>query len=114
MNKFGIVFIIFFGEALMILAEMWGARQYQPGVFWNVFLKMLVVMGAGGALLVAGYVLGYSSFKNIWVVSVVSITSILIIEPTLAYLIFHQTPTRGAAAGLLLGALGLALSLFWK
>lgn len=98
----------------MIFAEMWGASRFQLGTFWNNFFKMLAIMLPGGVLLVLGYMFGYQAFKNIWVVSVVSITSILIIEPALAYAVFHQVPTKGAVAGLVLGIIGLFLSLFWK
>jgi hypothetical protein len=37
-----------------------------------------------------------------------SITSILIIEPLIAYLVLKQLPTKGALIGLILGALGFA------
>ena len=56
----------------------------------------------------------FKAFKNIWIVSVISITSILLIEPVLAYFIFDQLPTKGAAIGLVLGAIGLYLALFYK
>jgi hypothetical protein len=52
--------------------------------------------------------IGYKSFKNIWVVSALSITSILIMEPLIGYIIFQQLSTRGALVGLLLGAVGFA------
>lgn len=114
MNKIFVVLAIFLGEGLMIYSEMYGARQYTPGSFNHIFWKMLTIMVPGGALLVAGYIFGYNAFKNIWIISVVSITSILLIEPVLAYAVFHQLPTKGAVAGLILGVIGLFLGLFWK
>lgn len=114
MNKYVILPIIFCGEALMIFAEMWGAKQFQLSGFWNIFWKMLIVQATGGAMLVTGYLWGYAGFKNIWIISAVSITSILLIEPILAFLIFHEIPTKGAGVGLILGAVGLSLALFWK
>jgi uncharacterized membrane protein len=82
-----VIALIFIGEALAIYAEMIGARTHslnsQP--FISIFLKMFVVIAVAGGLLVAGYMLGLGTFKNIWIVSVISITSILIVEPILAY-----------------------------
>ncbi|MEM5778032.1 MAG: hypothetical protein QXK49_00160 [Candidatus Aenigmatarchaeota archaeon] len=57
-------------------------------------------------MLILGYIFGFSSFKNIWIVSIISITSILISEPILAYTFFHQMPTTGALIGLVFGVLG--------
>jgi hypothetical protein len=56
---------------------------------------------------------GYRVFKNIWIVSAISITSILITEPILNYLIFHELPTKGALAGLILGVIGFVLALLF-
>lgn len=116
MAKIFVIILIFCGEALAIYSEMLGAKRFGLGdtAFWPLFFRIFVVMAAGGALLVAGYTLGYKAFQNIWVVSAISITSILLIEPILAYGFFRQMPTYGALAGLLLGAAGFCLALFWK
>ena len=110
-----VVLLIFAGETLAIFSEMAAARQYhlaeRPLV--QIFLKMFLIMILGGGLLLAGYILGFKHFQNIWIVSAVSITSILIIEPALAYGFFHQLPTRGAWIGLVLGAVGLITTLVW-
>lgn len=105
--------LIFTGEMLAIYAEMVGAKTHAifSGNFWEVFFKMLPIMVIAGALLIAGYILGYRAFKNIWIVSAISITSILIIEPILAWTTFQQLPTTGALIGLILGAIGLFISL---
>lgn len=103
-----VAILIFLGESFSIYAEMIAARTYSLGTqpFLEAFLKMFIVFVFGGMLLISGYMMGFSSFKNIWIVSVISITSILISEPTLAYVIFHQLPTKGAAIGLIFGILG--------
>jgi hypothetical protein len=56
--------------------------------------------------------LGFRAFQNIWIVSVSSITSILIIEPLVSYAFFRQSPTTGAFIGLVFGAIGFAAALF--
>jgi len=72
-----------------------------------------LLIALAGGFLIAGYMLGFNAFKNIWIVSVASITSILIVEPILAWTIFHQIPTIGTIIGFILGAIGLFLSIFY-
>lgn len=113
-SKVIVVALIFLGEALAIYAEMLGAKTYSLDgkLFLQIFLKMFLIIMIGGSLLVAGYMFGFKTFKNIWAVSVISITSILIIEPILAILFFKQWPTTGAMIGLILGALGFMATIF--
>jgi len=112
-SKILILLLIFAGEGFAIYAEMLGAKSFsisnQPVL--RIFLKMLLIFMVGGGFLTAGYIFGYKIFKNIWIVSAVSITSILIIEPILAILFFKQWPTTGAAIGLILGAIGFIFAL---
>jgi hypothetical protein len=114
-SKILVLVLLFFGEALAIYAEMIGARSNhistQP--FFQIFLKMFLLITLAGGFLIAGYMLGFNAFKNIWIVSVISITAILIAEPILAWTIFQQTPTTGAIIGFILGAIGLLISLFF-
>lgn len=114
-SKILIILFVVMGEVLMISAEMMGARAFaiNSNPFLKVFLKMLLVMTVGGGFLVAGYMLGFNSFKNIWVISIASITAILIIEPLLAYSLFKQMPTKGAIIGFILGVLGFIAALFF-
>jgi hypothetical protein len=74
-------------------------------------IKMFIIIVFAGVFLIVGYMMGFSAFKNIWIVSVASITSILIIEPILAYTVFQQLPTKGAIIGLILGILGFISSM---
>jgi len=113
-TKILVLVLIFLGEALAIYAEMIGARSHNvlQNPFLQTFIKMFLVIIIAGALLIAGYMLGYKSFKNIWIVGVISITSIIILEPILAYTIFKQLPTRGALIGLILGIAGMLSALF--
>jgi hypothetical protein len=114
-SKILVLILIFIGETLSIYAEMVGAKSNyivsQP--FLQIFLKMFLLITIAGGFLIAGYMLGFNAFKNIWIVSVASITSILIVEPILAWTIFHQVPTIGAIMGFALGAIGLFLSIFF-
>ena len=92
----------------MVYAEMIAARTHslEQNSFWTIFIKATGIMIIASTLLIAGYMHGFRGFKNIWIVSALSITLILIMEPLIGYLVFQQLPTRGAIYGLVLGALG--------
>ena len=100
----GIILLVV-GEAPSIYIELSLARKPT-----NIF-GMTIIFIAATPFLLYGYIISYSAFRNIWIVSVISITSILIIEPILAYLIFRELPTRGASIGLIFGTLGFISSL---
>lgn len=101
------IVLLVIGEALSIYAEMLSIKS-------NSFIKMFVLITVAGGLLIAGYMIGYKAFKNIWIVGAISITSILIVEPALAYLFFQQLPKTGALVGLIMGTIGLIFSIAWK
>ncbi len=110
------IVLLFLGEALSIYAELNFAEiLLHPGITPKetvlTFIKMILVITLGGIFLLGGYYLGYFSFKNIWIISVVSITAILIADPFLAYTFFKQIPERGSIIGLTLGVLGMIATL---
>ncbi len=114
-TKIFVVLLILAGESASIYAELAAAKNHtlsqQP--FLSAFLKMFPFIIAAGGLLLAGYILGYKSFQNIWIVSAVSITSILVVEPFLDYTLFQQLPTKGALIGLILGVIGFVVTLIY-
>jgi hypothetical protein len=109
------VLLLIIGESLSIYAEMVSARSVNlsknPLLF--VFLKMFLMMTVAGGFLLLGYILGFGAFKNIWIVSVASITSILVVEPILAWTMFRQIPTIGAIIGLALGVIGFVVAMIF-
>ncbi|MES2203069.1 MAG: hypothetical protein V4474_01975 [Patescibacteria group bacterium] len=112
MNKLFAVVLIFAGEALSIGAELVASKRVAaaPSEHVAIFLMMFIPIVVGGALLVAGYMLGYLYVRNIWIIAAVSIGSILVVEPMLAWLLFREIPTTGAAIGLVLGVVGVVIS----
>ncbi len=108
MYKLLAIALLLVGEAFSVYAEMIAAKEHALAnqSFQTIFIKAFCQMAIAGALLIAGYMLGYRSFRNIWMVSALSITSILLMEPLIGYLVFLQIPTRGALIGLILGAVG--------
>ncbi len=112
--QFLALILIFFGEAFSIGAELVASRRLAAGgsYFSTISLCMFLLVTLGGIMLVAGYMLGYAHLKNIWIIVAISIGSVLIVEPILAFLLFREVPTMGAALGLVFGILGTLASLF--
>ncbi|HCW08950.1 MAG TPA: hypothetical protein DGG95_16465 [Cytophagales bacterium] len=104
--------LIAVGEILAIYAELYSAHQLQAKSTQQVFWISFVIMTLAGAALLGGYMLGYKSFDNIWIVVAISIGSILVVEPIVAYSMFKEIPTKGAIIGLVLGMAGTLTSMF--
>lgn len=114
--KILIIVLIFVAESAAIYSEILSAKQFDgsQASFWRTFIKLSTFTFICASLIMVGYMFGQKSFKNIWIISVISITSILIVEPILAYGIFKQLPTKGALIGLIFGALGFMATIFLK
>jgi len=111
--KISSILLLFFGESLAIYIEVISAHQHREGLFWPLFLKLFLPIAIASGFILAGYMLGFQGFKDIWVVSVISIVSIIFMEPTINYLVFRELPGKGAALGLVFGMLGLvSLAIF--
>lgn len=99
---------VILGEALVIYSEVMGAKLYTSGISFWMTLAYAAPAGIAGALfLIVGYALGLKAFQNIWIVSAVSIGSLLIIEPIFNFLYIGDWPTLGATVGFALGVLGI-------
>ncbi len=105
MQKVIPIILLFLGESLAIYSEVIAAKNINSPL--STFWKMSGVMALAGLLLISGYMFGLRYLNNIWVVGVVSIASIIIMEPLITYLIFHQFPSKGALIGLIFGVIGL-------
>jgi hypothetical protein len=106
--KMWAVALLFGGEFFTIYAEMIAARLPSFATTPVLMLtKIIALFFVGSASLMTGYYCCYKAYQNIWVVTSISIVSILLVEPVLAWLLFNDFPTRGATIGLIFGALGL-------
>ena len=104
------VLSVFFGELLAVYAETFGVRsKLFSAEFWRIF----IIMAIGGFFLILGYIVGYKAYQNLWIVAVVSITTLLIVEPLVILIFFNQTPSIGALIGFVLGVIGLIVALFF-
>ena len=110
------LFLLFFGESLAIYTEIAGAKSTQSlsVIDWQTFIKLFVIMTLAGGSLLLGYMLGMISFKSAWVVAIISILSILIIEPILIFSFFREMPSKGSIVGLAFGLCGIAATLMIK
>lgn len=113
--KMGAILLIFTGEIFSISAQLLASKRIETGLAdQGAYLAWMFVAGAvGGVLLIAGYILGYMKFQNIWIVTAISIGSIVVFEPVLAALLFNQVPTTGAAVGLVLGIAAIISAVFF-
>jgi hypothetical protein len=104
--------LIFLGESFGIYAEVVGAKSIsQNNLFTKTFANFVVFVLISGALILSGYLVGIRAFKNIWLVSLTSILSILIVEPPLDYFVFKQFPTTGALIGFVFACIGFVATM---
>jgi hypothetical protein len=97
---------IFAGEVIAIFLEIYLAHRFETqGSFGEVaravvFLLPVAALGVG--LLLLGYIYGIRSLRQIWLVTVISWSSIVLIEPVLNYWFFRELPgARTVIAGFL-------------
>ena len=106
---------LFLGEALMIGAEIWAARYFgEHASPVRVFSTAFFISVGACLLLVYGYTYGYQAFKNIWIVTAISISGILVVEPIMAWALFRELPTVGAGIAFVLAVIGIFFALFVK
>ncbi|MEM4398099.1 MAG: hypothetical protein QW757_05770 [Candidatus Woesearchaeota archaeon] len=110
-----ILILIFIGESLAIYTEVASAKlnKNKEASFFNILTKMFFFILIANISIILGYYLGVIYFKNIWIISVISITSIIIVELILVWLFFKEIPSLGSIIGFVLGTIGLLFSLFF-
>lgn len=101
------------GEFCIIYSEVAVARLAQAGsTSWETLTFPVLLACFSGLCLMAAYWLGYRAVGDIWLVTVVSVTSLLMLEPLVIWSMFHEMPGRGEMIGFCLGALGLVAAVF--
>lgn len=107
--QFIVAALIFFGELLVIYSEQIGSKLYglQSYSFGVAFAYALVPAVAGALLLVVGYMLGLKFHQNIWAVTALSLSSILIVEPLFNYFFIGHIPELGSTVGFIFGVMGI-------
>ena len=107
--------LLLVGEALTVASEMYAAHYHEHRLasVSQIVLVATLAFALSGGFLIAGYMVGYQAFRNIWVVTTISVTSILFVEPLIAYFLFHEWPTPGVVVGVFLGIFGFIATLIW-
>ncbi len=106
--------LMIIGEACIIYGELAAARlAVAVSRDWRDVLLLAGFACFSGLCLLLAYALGYRATGNIWLVAVVSVLVLLICEPLLIWMLFHEVPGRGALVGFVLGALGLAATVWF-
>lgn len=106
--QFLAIILIVLGESLFVYAEMKAAQEVQQfySSLYETFFNHLLTISLGAVSVLLGYALGILFFKSIWVVFVLSILSMLLIEPIFAFLLFKTLPEIGAILGMFFGFIG--------
>ncbi|MGJ8523726.1 hypothetical protein R84981_002439 [Carnimonas sp. R-84981] len=107
-NRYMSAMSILVGEGVVVFAEMSAANELRISQkeMLEVFCFYLPLITIGGMLVIVGYVLGVKGFGNVWDVVVVSVASMLFIEPVIAYSLFRTLPEFGALVGMIMSFAG--------
>jgi hypothetical protein len=101
------ILLLVVGEIVTIYAELSAAKlPSNSGVALIGLIKPSILISFAGVCLIGAYWMGYHVVGNIWVVTIASLTSILVLEPIVVFAMFKEIPSRGAIIGFVLGALG--------
>jgi len=104
--------LLIVGEILTIYAELAAAKLPDNGALaLTGLIRPSLLIAVAGVCLIVAYWMGYHVVGNIWVVTIASLTSILVLEPIVVFAMFHELPSRGAIIGFILGALGFIAAL---
>lgn len=107
------IILMIIGEGCIIYGELAAARLAATATFdWRNALLLGCFACLSGLCLLLAYAFGYRATGNIWLVAVVSVLVLLICEPLLIWMLFREMPGLGAFVGFILGALGLAATVW--
>ena len=103
--KIFVILMMALGEAICIYAEIDIAKNKR------IFLDFWIITLAGVPLLIA-YYFGQKAFNSMWPVMAASLTSVLLIEPLVIWLMFRDLPSKLSIVSMVLGTTGLIITLF--
>lgn len=92
----------------MIYAESRGMHAYlYSHTFGSSFLSVSPYILFGAMLVLAGYLVAAYAFQDAWFVAIVSLLTVLLVEPVVMYAFFQEFPSRGEIIGFFLAVLGM-------
>ena len=104
------------GEFLAIYSEVIMSHRVEKISLasWQQYLYPFFIITIAGIPMIIGYATGIKAFKSIWVVSAISISCIVFLEPILNYAVFREFPSHGQLIGVIFCLLGLLSFVLFK
>jgi hypothetical protein len=113
--KLLILILIFLGELIGVYLEIALASKFKVNGSFSDILRFLFLLSPifiiCFSILLIGYIYGYRSFNKIWVVTIVSWSSILVVETLLNYFIFYELPRGKTLIGGILAIAAIVISI---
>ncbi len=114
MMKFWVLLVTVVGELLFIFLEIFFANKFKDTDFASQITTYLLLIAsmvvAFSILILWGYIYGYRTFEKIWVITIISWSSILVIEPLLNYFIFKELSAGKTLVARLLAVSAIIIS----
>jgi hypothetical protein len=104
--KLACVLLMVAGEGSMIAAEVMATKTD-----WMT-PRVLLFQWLAATLLLAAYSIGFKAWQDVWIVSVISVTTIVISEPIIVWHFTNSLPNRQTVVSLVL-ALSALVALTW-
>ena len=114
--KFIVLFLLFLGEFISIALEIILAGKFKSSgnlsEILKVFVYLIPIFILCLVFLLLGYIYGYRYFRKIWIVTIISWSSIVLVEPILNYIIFKELPSGKVVIASVLALAAIFISIF--
>jgi hypothetical protein len=106
--------MIIVGESFMILAQVFSSKAITKGASFGQILKFnnwyIWVSVIGVFLVLMGYMYGIRISYNIWLVTIISWTALVVAEIIIARLVFQTMPSGPVLYGFMLVLIGFIVA----
>ena len=113
--KIVVLGLIFIGEAIAIGLEIFFTSKFRSeGSFAEIIKYLMIAAPLAAACVIfitIGYIYGFRYFNKIWVVTIISWSSIIMIEPILNYFLFKELPSGKILISAILAILAIIISI---
>lgn len=107
------ILLVFLGESFYLYAEVYTANNaFKRGFSSKDYVKSLVIALIGAIIFLGSIYFGFSVFRDVWLLAIISICAIVIVQPILIYLFFGSLPKNLTLLSFILAIIALIFSLF--
>lgn len=110
MNKLALyavpLFLMVLGESTMIMAEVYSSIHSWKD--WRVILVQIFA----AMVLIYGYDVSYKRLNSVWMVSVLSVLTIVVAEPIIVWFMTKEEPSKSTAIAFALACISLVVLTF--